>query len=288
MGHRDGRPLGKVVRSAASGSEDAWTVLHDLLRPYIASLVPRSLPRRVRARLDPEDVVREAFRRMFLDLGRLEYRDSGRFLGWVRQVTRRALSDEIRRHERVQRSVLREEPFEAGAPDLGARRELESLDRRIDVSAKLHLLPESERCVLRLHHIEGRQWKEVASVLRRSPRACRNLDAMARGHLARALSAYSPERERVRLHLMHERQPAPGLARVARPGCQGPGRRRRPRVRSRPRHDLARELREPGMRPMTRPDRTYRVRVRRVAVRGLDGMPIIATWCIPVHRRRGF
>src|SRR5262249_55298920 len=150
---------------------------------------------RVRARVDPSDVVQEAHLEAFRRLSTFLDRRPMPFRLWLRQIAvDRAIK--ARRHHRIaaRRSVEREVPLpERSSADLartlpagswtrGARPDRHELARRLRVAVAK--LPDADREIILMRHFEGLSNQEVAYLLELDPKTAskRHGRAMLRLH----------------------------------------------------------------------------------------------------------
>jgi RNA polymerase sigma-70 factor, ECF subfamily len=166
----------KLLDAAATGDAPARGQLLDRHRQRLRRMVAVRLDRRLRARLDPSDLVQdtlaEANRR--LD-DYLQHRPLP-FYPWLRQIAWNRMIDARRYHLRAGRTVGREEP--AGLPAESALELAERLvagegpstavrrkELQAQVRAALGRLPERDREVLALRFLEQLSPAEMAAVL---------------------------------------------------------------------------------------------------------------------------
>lgn len=111
-----------------------------------------------------EDVVQEAFLRAYEALGSL--RDPDRFRVWFARLVRHRAID-FRRAERPQ-AALEDLPAEPARETAGELSEAEEPaarnERRERVLGAIAALPEADRTVLVLKHMDGRSYKEIAEI----------------------------------------------------------------------------------------------------------------------------
>src|SRR5262249_20936896 len=138
------------------------------------------LDRRLAARVDPSDVVQEVLAEADQKLDRYLRERSLPFYPWLRQLALERLTVLHRRHVRAaRRSVRREEPDRLALPDESLAALAERLvtsatspsqqllrqERRQRVLQALGLLPERDREVLVLRHLEQLSVADTAEVL---------------------------------------------------------------------------------------------------------------------------
>lgn len=195
----DGDDAERLAR-AGRGDRDAMGELFGRWRPRLEWLVELRLDPRLRGRLDPADVLQEAW----LDVSRrfddwAKKPDMPLFL-WVRFLTVQKLAELHRRHGAQQRDAWREVPLHAGptasadslaerlagsvsSPSRGLARE-ELLAR---VRGALAGLDAIDREVLAMRHFEELTNGEVASVLGITPAGASNRYVRALKRLREAL-----------------------------------------------------------------------------------------------------
>jgi RNA polymerase sigma-70 factor (ECF subfamily) len=183
--------LGRVER----GDDGARQQLLDRHRARLLQMVAVRLDARLRARLDPSDVVQEALMDANRDLSDYLRRRPLPFYLWLRQITWQRLVKLQEYHQAGKRQVGREQPRPA-LPDESAmelaRRLLGSgpspsghllrKELRRRVQDALSQLSERDREVLVLRYLEGLSTKETASVLgiREGTAKVRHLRALER------------------------------------------------------------------------------------------------------------
>ncbi len=164
-----------LLRQTGEGDRDAFGRLFARHRPYLRRIVSLRLEPRVRARLDPSDVVQETQLEAFRRLSDYLRRRPMPFRVWLRKTAYERLLVARRRHlEAERRSVAREVPLpEGSAVALGRSalggdtplRHFERHDLARRVRAAVGRLPESDREVLLMRTFEGMSNQEIGYVL---------------------------------------------------------------------------------------------------------------------------
>ncbi len=177
-------PDSELLQGIRSGDREALERLHAL---YWWPLV-HFAGRIVAGRADPQDVVQEAFIRLWTHRERWDERGSLRSLLYT--LTRNAALDELRRHRRGERALHETEPPPAPpAPEDDAV----AADLRCAARAAVARLPPQRREVFRLARDEGLTYAEIAEVLGLSPQTVANHMSLALADLRRALARWLPE-----------------------------------------------------------------------------------------------
>src|SRR5437763_4765137 len=113
----------RLLASARAGDRAAFDRLFALHRPYLLRVVGRRLDRRLRARVDPSDVVQEAHLEAFRRLADYCARRPMAFRLWLRQAAQQRLTMLRRFHLGAgKRSAGREVPLADPSADRLARR----------------------------------------------------------------------------------------------------------------------------------------------------------------------
>jgi RNA polymerase sigma-70 factor (ECF subfamily) len=170
----------QLLDLAAAGDSDARGQLLQRHRQRLCKLVALRLDRRLAARADASDVIQDSLVEADRRLGDYLRQRTVPFYVWLRRLALERVTDQYRLHVRAQkRSVRREEISVSHLPDESlmelaqrlvapgsspdARLEREDVGRR--VRAVLAGLPERDREVLAMRHLEQLSAPEIAAVL---------------------------------------------------------------------------------------------------------------------------
>jgi RNA polymerase sigma-70 factor (ECF subfamily) len=170
----------QLLARTAAGDAGARDALLQRYRQRLRDLLALRMDRRLAARVDPSDVIQETLTEAAQEMSDYLRRRPLPFYLWLRQMALEKLIDQSRRHIGAQRrSVQREEgPLASlsaesvlelarhlyargSSPSAGLRR-AELRDR---VQAALHQLPERDRELLVLRHLEQLRPREIAAIL---------------------------------------------------------------------------------------------------------------------------
>lgn len=182
----------ELIRRIRAGQDvrDSQEALYSRVRLVLLDRLGNRISGRVRARLDSEDVLHEAFIRAMGALDLFDPRSEEAFFAWIYTIARNLILDQSKR-----RSVGAVH-FAAGEDEHGPRasrveahiRRPESLLlRREQIESLLGRLKPREAEIIRLHRLEGLSFAEIAqrwgktpgAVQRAFSRAWRNLCVIA-------------------------------------------------------------------------------------------------------------
>lgn len=172
--------------------------LVDRYTERLLALAGRTLPERVRRRVDPEDVVQSVYRSFFQRLreGRFSFDESGDVWRLLAALTFQKATQATRFHQRQRRDVRRETPLQSGASGTGGARPLpqhepgpEDLAILVEYLEQiLTRVPASYRDII-IHRLNGASVDEIAVKVKRSRRsvfrAMADLEKLAVGLLER-------------------------------------------------------------------------------------------------------
>lgn len=180
----DPSPPEALLARARDGDQNALGSLLEEYREYLRVLARSQVGRELQVRLDPSDLVQETL---------LEaHRDYQQFLGtteaeltvWLRRILVRNLTDQLKHHHSQKRDVQREQPLaelvehahEALAGPLSTPSAYASRrEQAVLLADALAQLPKDYREVVRMRHLEGRSFEEIAALMGRSSGAVRML-----------------------------------------------------------------------------------------------------------------
>lgn len=202
-GQRGTTRVDEIDRSIREGGRTTLGEVFAQIRDRLLRMVEFRLDRRLGGRVEPEDIVQEAF--IEIDRRLDEYLADPRvcFFVWVRQITfqtviavqrrhfglKRSPQKEVRYaaandHSRAAYSIARQLIGEVTSPSQIAIRE----ERIVQLRAALDSMDEIDREVLAMRHFEHLTNTEVAEVLDISKTAASNRYVRALGRLGEILS----------------------------------------------------------------------------------------------------
>ena len=161
-----------LVQRARRGDRAAFDELASGARSRLLGQIHGMVGRRLRERLDPEDVLQEVFLRGFESIERFEGNDADAFQRWLEGIARNVVRNLVRRKGwKSEFELARDLPAQGSSPSRHQRRE-ERFER---LSKSVEALSPDYRTVIRLVRIDGLKIREVAEKMNRSESAVKNL-----------------------------------------------------------------------------------------------------------------
>jgi RNA polymerase sigma-70 factor (ECF subfamily) len=171
-----------LLDRAKAGEAPALGRLLELYRAYLVVLARVQIGRRLQGKVDPSDVVQEAFLGACRDFPQFRGATSKEFLGWLRQILASLLANLVRHYQGTQRRDVRLErqlvleldqssqALDRGLlmPQSSPSQEAIRREQSVLLAEALGRLPEEWRELLILRHLEGLSFPEVARRLGRS------------------------------------------------------------------------------------------------------------------------
>lgn len=188
-----------LIQRARYGVPGAMARIFEAAHSQLLELAERELPREMRAKVGPSDVVQETAVDMHAGFRQFTGTTTEECYAWLREVLRHNIVDAVRRYKDSQKRDLTRElrlhgadahqfqylPAARPAPEDSAIRREEA----ILVNASLKKLPRDYQQVLHLRYWKGMSFIEIATEVGRSPEAARKLWFRAVKRLEQELSA---------------------------------------------------------------------------------------------------
>jgi RNA polymerase sigma-70 factor (ECF subfamily) len=189
----------RVLAQAKGGDSAALGSLLEGHRAYLRMLARVQIGRRLRSKLDADDLLQEAFLRAHGAIGRFRGTTGEEFLSWLRGILAHVLADQIRRyHGTGQRDPKLERALEMefehssdgfaralAAPTSSPSQRVVRHERAVRLAQAMERLPEAAREVLVLRHFEELSFPEIASRMGRTLDGVKNLWIRALARLRR-------------------------------------------------------------------------------------------------------
>ena len=173
-----------MASQAAPGCESVL----ERYRSYLRMLAETRLDRRLRAKIDPSDIVQETMLQAFRAWGDLRGASEGERLAWLRQILMRTLLHAVRDFGRAKRDVAREQPLVRLAEHSSAQLEAlcasdltspsqvaERAEELLRVADALAELPEEQRSAVLAYYWRGATMQDIGAEMERSGAAVAGL-----------------------------------------------------------------------------------------------------------------
>lgn len=166
-----------LVRDCLRGDPRAQRALYDTYAEVMLGVCCRY----IRTQADAEDVLQEAFVRVFTRLG--QYRGSGELGGWIRRIVVHTALNFLKRPSRVHEPLSFTEDGPEPVSDLGPVPDLEARE----LAGMIRSLPAGFRTVFNLYAIEGYSHAEIAQLMNIRETTSRSQYLRARAALAQMI-----------------------------------------------------------------------------------------------------
>jgi RNA polymerase sigma-70 factor, ECF subfamily len=157
-------------------AEDRAALL-ERYRPYLSLLARLHLDPRLRGKLDASDAVQQTLLKAYQGLEQFRGGEA-ELAAWLRRILANTLTDALKEFGRARRDVAREQSLEAalqnsqaslhallGAPPSSPSQQAMRHEDLLRLAAALDQLPEEQRAVIEMHHLQDRSVAEVAATL---------------------------------------------------------------------------------------------------------------------------
>jgi RNA polymerase sigma-70 factor (ECF subfamily) len=173
---------------AKAGSGPALVRLLDRYRSPLVEQAQGHLGRRLRAKLDVEDLLQDVSLHAHRDIGRFRGRTEPEFLCWLRNILANILMNQLRRYlGTARRDLRRERPLfdrddstegrapDPVAPDTSPSQRAWKHELVCRLAEAIERLPVLYRKVIVMRHKEGRSFADVARMLDRTEDSVKNM-----------------------------------------------------------------------------------------------------------------
>jgi RNA polymerase sigma-70 factor (ECF subfamily) len=178
-------PFRRLAMDLPSGVDDLDL---ERFRPYLLLLARLHLDPRLRAKLDPSDVVQQTLLQAHQARAQLRGRAQAERAAWLRQILARNLAHAVRDLGRARRDVARERSLAAALDASSARldawlaaeqsspsQQAQGNEQRLRLAEALTTLPDAQREALVLHYWQGQSLADIGRQLGRSAAAVAGL-----------------------------------------------------------------------------------------------------------------
>lgn len=173
----------ELWRRAKSGDRSAFDELFALHTERLLVFISAKLGERLRARIEPHDVLQDAYASAVRDFAQFEYVEEGAFVRWLCRIIDHRLRDAHDYFAAAKRQV-QERPQ---TPPTGPVTALARAEDRERLQQALAQLTDEHREVILLKYFQGLTAEEAGERMQRTPGAIRNLLSRALVELGRHL-----------------------------------------------------------------------------------------------------
>lgn len=177
------------IALAKEGDGPALGALLEGYRAYLRMLARVQIGRRLRSKLDADDLLQEAFLRAHRSIQQFRGATEEEFLAWLRGILAHVLADQIRRYHGTERrdpdlERALEVQFERSsegfaralaAPASSPSQKVVRHERAVRLAEAMEHLPPVSREILELRHFEDLTFPEIARRLGRTLDGVKNL-----------------------------------------------------------------------------------------------------------------
>jgi RNA polymerase sigma-70 factor (ECF subfamily) len=191
----------RLLRRAKEGDGDALGRLLETYRRYLALLARLQISRRLQGKIDPADVVQDVMLEAHRNLALFRGADERGFVAWLRRILADRLTNLVRHYQGTKRRDVRLEREIAAAVDdssrvldggLASRQSSPSeraarCEQAVLLADALDQVPDDQREVLVLRHLEELTFPEIAARMDRTVDSVKGLWTRGLDRLRRIL-----------------------------------------------------------------------------------------------------
>lgn len=175
----------ELWRRAKAGEKKAFDDLFSIHTERLLVFIGARLGQRLRARIEPQDILQEAYASAWQGISQFNYSDDGAFLKWICCIVDHRLRDANDYFNAAKRQV-QEIPQSAPTGPVTALARAENRER---LEAALTQLSDEHREVILLRYFQGLSAEEAGERMQRSTGAIRNLLSRALVELGKYLKS---------------------------------------------------------------------------------------------------
>ena len=174
----------------AQGDNEARKELYEQYGPRLLSLCRRYAANPA----DAEDMMQDAFVKIFRVIGRFRWTHPGSLYSWMARVALNLAFDSTKRRRRLARQFLDVDVLDESIQEEPEYSEVTTVPPEV-LRSMIEALPEGYRTVFRLYCIDGLSHKEIASLLGIKEKSSSASLSRARALLAAEIMRYGHEKE---------------------------------------------------------------------------------------------
>lgn len=178
----------ELAHGCAKGDNEARRALYETYGARLLSLCRRY----ARDAAEAEDLMQDAFVKIFRVIGRFRWSRPGSLYSWMARVALNLAFDSANKRRRLARELVNVEALAETVEDDPGYEETMSVPAEV-LQGMIAALPEGYRTVFTLYCIEELSHKEIAALLGIKEKSCSANLARARAALATAIRAYLNE-----------------------------------------------------------------------------------------------
>lgn len=179
----DDQALLDLIQQARAGDDAALGQLLEAFRGPLRAQSQQDLRDGIDARVDASDIVQRTYMSAVAHFQDFHGESPGEFLGWLRQILRRNLVDEVRKHTETEKRDMAKEvagddaftAFLLEGSESTPSRAMMRQEEADGLSAAIERLPEAQAMVVRMKHLDGLRLREIAERMGRSEQAVAGL-----------------------------------------------------------------------------------------------------------------
>ena len=186
-----------LVRQAKAGDAEALNGLFKRYSPRVLEIVRMRLGSALRAKLESQDILQDAFTRAVKDFEHFELQNEGAFLHWLSELAHNAIKDRHDHFRAQKRDSRVESPIETEPMDDGSEEEelppgrdptpsrvIEGHEDLLRLTAAMDELSQEARDVVVFRDLEGLSFAEIGRLMKRSEDAARMVYVRAKVKLS--------------------------------------------------------------------------------------------------------
>ena len=175
----------ELAQRCARGDNEARRALYDRYGARLLSLCRRY----ARDSSEAEDLMQDAFVKIFRVIGRFRWTREGSLYSWMARVTLNLAFDSAKRRRRLAQELMLADSLVEEIPDEPDYEQAQAVPLEVLLSM-IEALPEGYRTVFRLYCIDGLSHREIAALLGIKEKSSSASLTRARAVLARSIQQY--------------------------------------------------------------------------------------------------
>ena len=186
----------QLIERALSKDFDALQKIVFLRHDWLIAVARKKIPVELQSVVDPEDVVQDAFVRIFTHFDTFEPIGEAALFRWMERITQNLAIDALRKQTRAPQALNSSNRSEAGLDDLVEDLQLSDLtassvlrkrELKAAFDAALEKLSPEYRSTIELLYLQSKSLEEVAEIMGKSPGTVRGYRQRAREKLRESI-----------------------------------------------------------------------------------------------------